>query len=308
MSGKVIGIDIGGTKMAIGAVNSEGQVLHQIVLPTEAGKGFSRAVKRLAEAMDVIMAQVSSVPEDWQGIGIGCAGPVDPDRGLINNPFTLAGWDHCDIVTPLRERFRLPVFLENDVATAALGEWRFGAGGHSNPMLMLMFGTGVGGAVIRDGILYRGLNGGHPELGHIPVATEGPECYCGHGGCLESLASGTAMACAGVAIGCADGATVFSAAKNGNAAASKIVDQAIRAVVVGVWSLCHTFLPRRVVLGGAIMEAHYDLFAPAIEEQLSRATQFPPNSIQLARSSLGGNSGIVGASSMVFVHRSPPQT
>jgi glucokinase len=304
MPGKAIGIDIGGTKMAVGVVNNKGTVLHQVVIPTEAGKGFSRAINLLADAMGDIMARASSVAEDWEGIGIGCAGPVDSERGLINNPFTLAGWDHCDIITPLRERFRLPVFLENDVAAAALGEWRFGVGCHSNPMLLLMFGTGVGGAIIRDGFLYKGLDGKHPELGHIPVFTDGPECYCGMRGCLESLASGNAMACAGIEIGCADPSAVFDAAKNGNAAALKIVDQAIRAVVVGVWSLCHTFLPQRVVLGGGIMESRYDLFAPAIEKQLSRATQFPLNPIKVVRSSLGGSAGIVGAASMVFADRS----
>ncbi len=307
MPGKAIGIDIGGTKMAVGAVNNEGLVLHQVVLPTEAGKGFSRAVNRLADAIDGIMSQVSSVPEDWEGIGIGCAGPVDSIRGLINNPFTLTGWNNSDILTPLRERFRLPVLLENDVAAAALGEWRFGAGCRSNPMLMLMFGTGVGGAVVRDGFLYKGYEGGHPELGHIPALADGPDCYCGTRGCLESLASGNALACAGNGVGIADASAVFAAAQNGNAAALRIEEQAIRAVVAGVWSLCHAFLPQRVVLGGGIMEAHYDLFAPGIVRQLSRATQFSPSSITVARSTLGGNSGMVGAASMVFAARPSAQ-
>jgi len=307
MPGKAIGIDIGGSKMAVAAVDSEGKVIHQVVLATEAGKGFSRAVNRLSEAIDGIMARVSSVPGDWEGIGVGCAGPVDPEQGLIHNPFTLTGWDCCDIITPLRERFGLPVFLENDVDAAALGEWRFGAGKRLNPMLMLMFGTGVGGAVIRDGAFYRGFKGGHPELGHISIVPDGPECYCGMRGCLESMASGNAIARAGIGIGCVDPSAVFAAAQNGNAAASKIVDQALRAVVIGVWSLCHTFLPQGVVLGGGIMEARYDLFAPAIERQLSHATQFAPSSITVARSTLGGNSGTVGAASLAFAARPPGQ-
>lgn len=303
MPGKAIGIDIGGTKMAVGAVTNEGMLLHQIAMPTEAGKGFSRAVERLGNAIRDIMIRESSFKEDWEGIGIGCAGPVDAMRGLINNPFTLTGWDQCDIVTPLRERFQLPVFLENDVAAAALGEWRFGSGERADPMLMLMFGTGVGGAVICGGMLYNGFKGGHPELGHIAVGPGGPGCYCGMSGCLESFASGNAILRRGLEIGCANPSTVFTEAQNGNSAAQEIVAQAVHAVGIGVWSLCHTYLPQRVVLGGGIMNAHFDLFAAGIEQQLSHATQFLPDSIKIARASLGDYSVLAGSASIVFAVR-----
>ncbi|MCZ7635475.1 MAG: ROK family protein [Verrucomicrobia bacterium] len=190
-------MDIGGTKMAVAAVDRHGTRLAQTTLPTEASLGFDRAVSRLIEAISTVTIQAGGSPDHLRGIGIGCAGPVDPARGLINNPYTLTGWDRCDIVTPLHARFGVPVWLENDADAALLGECFAGAGRDLDPVVLLTFGTGIGGAAMVRGALYRGANGEHPELGHIPVLPDGPACYCGHRGCLESLASGTALADAG---------------------------------------------------------------------------------------------------------------
>ncbi|HEY9171990.1 MAG TPA: ROK family protein, partial [Verrucomicrobiae bacterium] len=207
-----VGIDIGGTKMAVALVDAAGPILARTSLATEAGQGFARAVDRLGRAINELLAQSGARPGQIAGIGVGCAGPVDPLRGLINNPYTLEGWDRCDIVTPLRERFGVTVVLENDADAAALGECFSGAGRSLDPVVMLTLGTGVGGAAIVFGNIYRGVNGEHPELGHLLVAPDGPACYCGSRGCLESLASGTAIGAAGKEIGLADARAVFAVA------------------------------------------------------------------------------------------------
>ena len=165
MHAKVIGIDIGGTKMAIAAVDASGRVVQRMVLPTEAALGFERAVGRLGDSIDALLAATGWARSEMVGIGIGCAGPLDPIRGLINNPHTLTGWDQCDIVTPLRERFGVPVYLENDADAAALGECAYGAGQGVDPVVMLTFGTGLGGAIVRDGQIVRGVKGEHPSWG-----------------------------------------------------------------------------------------------------------------------------------------------
>ena len=181
-----IGIDIGGTKMALGIVDGSGIVRVQAVLPTEAEAGFDRAVTRLGDAIEALCGEAGARTRALAGIGIGCAGPLDTGRGLINNPYTLAGWDKCDIVTPLRARFGVRVRLENDADAAAMGECFAGAGRGFDPIVMLTLGTGVGGAAIVGGEVYRGANGEHPELGHVIVSDDGPPCYCGCRGCLES--------------------------------------------------------------------------------------------------------------------------
>jgi glucokinase len=235
-----------------------------------------------------------------EGIGIGCAGPVDPRRGLINNPYTLGGWDRCDILTPLRARFGVPVWLENDADAAALGECFAGAGRGVDSVVMLTFGTGVGGGAIFAGEVYRGVNGEHPELGHVPVGLESPPCYCGIQGCLEAVASGTAIGEAGRASGLADARAVFEAAVAGHAPAQAIVERALTAAGRAAWALFHTFLPRRLVLGGGMMDHHFARFATEIRRHLDRATMLPRGEVSVAAAVLGNDAGLVGAASVAF--------
>ncbi|MBN2506219.1 MAG: ROK family protein [Verrucomicrobia bacterium] len=305
-SPKAIGIDIGGTKIAAATVNAHGTILARATLPTEAEQGFPRAVARLAQAVDRLLQQAGCAPSDLAGVGIGCAGPVDPAAGLINNPFTLAGWNRCDVVSPLRQRFGVPVWLENDADAAALGEcWR-GAAQGLDPVVMLTFGTGIGGGVIAGGEIYRGADGEHPELGHVPVDPAGPPCYCGTRGCLESLASGTAIGKAGQTAGLPDAPAVFAAATRGHDAARHIVERARHAAATAAWTLFHTFLPKRLVLGGGIMNQHFSLFATAIDAQLRHATQFTRSGVTVARAALGNDAGLVGAAALVFRRMATP--
>lgn len=295
-----VGIDIGGTKMAVALVDAAGPILARTSLATEAGQGFARAVDRLGRAINELLAQSGARPGQIAGIGVGCAGPVDPLRGLINNPYTLEGWDRCDIVTPLRERFGVTVVLENDADAAALGECFAGAGRGLDPVVMLTLGTGVGGAAIVRGNIYRGVNGEHPELGHLLVAPDGPACYCGSRGCLESLASGTAIGAAGKEIGLADARAVFAVAAAGDRRAREIIDRACNAVATAGWTLCHTFLPQRLILGGGMMDDHFDRFAAALRTRLQPATQFTRAAVSIAHATLGNDAGVVGAAALVF--------
>jgi len=295
-----IGIDIGGTKMALGIVDGSGVVRAQVVLPTEAEAGFSRAVARLGDAIEALCGEAGTPVRDLAGIGIGCAGPLDPGRGLINNPYTLAGWDKCDIVTPLRARFGVRVQLENDADAAAMGECFAGAGRGFDPIVMLTLGTGVGGAAIVRGEIYRGANGEHPELGHVIVSDDGPPCYCGCRGCLESLASGTAIGAFGQTEGFADARAVFAGARNGKTGARTIVDRALAAAAAGAWTVFHTFLPRRLILGGGIAEEHFDMFAAAMNPRLREATQFTAQAVEIVRAQLGNAAGMIGAAALLL--------
>lgn len=300
-----IGIDIGGTKMALARVDGESALLGRRQLATEAAQGFPRAVERLTAAIRELLAEATPGTK-LRGIGIGCAGPVDPGRGLINNPFTLTGWDRCDIVSPLRERFGVPVFLENDADAAALGEAWTGAGRGVDPLVMLTFGTGVGGAAIVGGRILRGTAGEHPEIGHVPVDPSGPPCYCGIRGCLESMASGTALAEAGRPLGFGDARALFAAARAGDSTARGVLDRATQAVTSAAWTIFHTLLPRRLILGGGIMDTEFDRFADAVRAQLARATQFTPSGVEVCRAELGNDAGLVGAAALVFTAVASP--
>lgn len=297
---RAVGVDIGGTKIAVAVVDGAGAIHARATLPTEAESGFDRAVRRLSEAIERVTAQAGVESGGVAGIGIGCAGPVDPVRGLINNPFTLSGWDRCDIVTPLHERFRVPVWLENDADAAALGECLAGASIGSDPVAMLTFGTGVGGAAIIGGRIHRGAHGEHPELGHIPVLPDGPACYCGTRGCLESVASGTAIGAAGQRAGLADARAVFAAAAKGEPAARLILESVFEAAATAAWTICHTLLPQCLVLGGGMMDEHFTLFAQAMNRRLHPATQFTRASVRIAQARLGNEAGVVGAGAVAL--------
>ena len=297
---KAVGIDIGGTKIAVAVVDAHGTIAARATLATEAEQGFPRALDRLTTAIQNMLGASGASPADLVGLGIGCAGPVDPAAGLINNPYTLTGWDRCDIVSPLRERFGIPVWLENDADMAALGECFCGAGRGLDPVVMLTFGTGVGGAAILRGEIHRGAGGEHPELGHVPVDPTGPGCYCGIRGCLESLASGAAMGKAGADAGLGDARAVWAAARAGDKAAQRIVERAVNAAATAAWTFCHTFLPTRLVLGGGIADEHFDRFAGVIHQRLSTATQFTRSGVTVNRAMLGNDAGLVGAAGVAF--------
>ena len=293
-----VGIDIGGTKTVAGVVDANGTVRGCRWLRTEPERGFEAAVARLIRAVEEVMAEVGLRADQLCGIGIGCAGPVDPRTGRIHNPYTLRGWEDCDVVSPLRERFGVPVCLENDADAAVVGEWWVGAGRGADPVVMLTFGTGVGGGVIHMGRIYRGAEGQHPELGHLQVAEGGPQCYCGRCGCLESLASGTALGTAGSRWGWADARAVLAAADEGHPEAQALVRRAVEAAADAAWTLAHTFLPARLILGGGLMAVLYDQWARAIERRWTGATQFRPSSVKVCRAALGELAGMVGAAAL----------
>ena len=298
-SAKAIGIDIGGTKTVAAAVDAAGRVHAGASFETRSDRGFSLCLDELLRAVRLVLNEARWAPSDVSGIGIGCAGPVNPSRGTIHNPYTLPGWDGADIGTPLRDAFRIPVCLENDADAAAIGEFHFGAGRSANPLVMITLGTGIGGAILVDGKIHRGVDGEHPELGHIPVQSDGPECYCGTRGCWESLASGVAVGAAGKPFGFKDSRAVFAAAPT-NANAAAIVERAVNASATAAWTLLHAFLPQRIILGGGIGQEHFDRFAAAMRRQVSRATQIPKNRVEIAKAQLGNDAGVIGAACLAL--------
>jgi glucokinase len=213
---------------------------------------------------------------------------------------SLPTWDDCNIVTALHERCGVPVRLENDADAALLGECFVGAGRGADPVVMLTFGTGIGGASMVNGRILRGVAGEHPELGHIPVSPDGPACYCGRSGCLEAIASGTAIGAAAQKAGFKDSRAVFGAAAAGDPKAARIVDEALRATGIAAWTIVHAFLPQRIILGGGIMDEHYELFAAVVRKNVEAATQTPRGQISVAKAELGNDAGLVGGASLAF--------
>lgn len=302
-----LGIDIGGTKIALGVVSEAGLIRARTVIPTDSHLGFADAVRRIGSAARKV-AQAGEQTAALAGVGVGCTGPVDPRTGVVNNPNTLPGWDRCNLVAALSAELGLPVWLENDADTAAYGEHRFGAGAGAGRFVMLTFGTGVGGAAVLGGEIYRGAGGGHPELGHLPVSHDGPPCYCGRRGCVESLASGPAMARAAAGHDFADAAAVFVAAAE-DEQAQKVLSDARGAVEAAIWGVLHGFLPDRIVLGGGMVEAQPVFFLGAARTAVNRARLLDTSAVTVAPARLGNLAGLVGAARWAIdrAAEQPPQ-
>lgn len=304
----LIGIDLGGTNVRVGAVTTAGELVASQECPIEARQGPQAGMEKLAG----LITRVTDEAGGWlQTIGIGSTGPVDRDLGAIQNPYTLPTWENVNIVGLLRERFHVPVTIENDADAAALGESWMGAGRGLPRLCMVTVGTGVGTAFIYDGRIYRGVGGAHCEGGHMILDPSGPECYCGAKGCWESLASGTAIGAyareqaashptlmtelAGGDLERIDAATVAQAARRGDPLAIEIVDRAADYIALGLVNLIVLFLPDGIVLTGGVMRS-FDLMEARIRSVISRHNIMSPvDKVALRLADLGQRAGMIGA-------------
>ena len=183
----VIGVDIGGTKIAAGRVNARGEILESHTLPTSAAEGFEVSYAQVLNAIEPLISI------EIEAIGIAAPGPLDPKSGVILNPPNLPGWCNIQLTHRIEERFQKPVRLENDCNAAGLAEARFGAARGFASVFYAAIGTGIGAGIILDGKIYHGKNGAAAEA-HATIDYRGPViCNCGIPGCIEGIASGRAV-------------------------------------------------------------------------------------------------------------------
>lgn len=292
-----IGVDLGGTHVRVGAFDSAGQLLSQ----NEAGiasigpdKGLSIIEQLIHERLDSINSPIPL------GIGIGATGPVDAVHGVINNPYTLEGWSNVPIVERLTKTFNIPVRLENDADAAALGEYWQGAGREAKRLYAVTVGTGVGTSLIVDGKIYRGLDGVHPEGGHQLIDPNGPECYCGHRGCWESLISGSAISSQMRGASHMNASSIAEAARTGEPAALAIMQKAARDFSLGIVNIISFFVPDVLVLSGGVMKSA-DLFLPTLEQTLKTPNPMVPfDRVHILPAQLGYYAGLYGGAYMIL--------
>lgn len=289
-----IGLIIGGTNTSIGLVNSSARIVDQRRLKTNTTFGFEHFIKVLVNEIDSLMEGNGIKKNRLLGIGIGCTGPVDPISGVIMTDFTLPGWGGNNLIEPFQSLIERPVVLENNTDMAAFGEYILDSQRPAS-LLLLTFGTGVGGGVILKGRIYRGANGEHPEIGHIPVRREGAECYCGIKGCLEMVASGTAITKAAKTIGLSSASDVFREAITGNYRAKAILNEIIDCIQTALWTILHTFMPETIILGGGVMDGNFESLFPQLEKVLISAKMVPQNYVVLRKGFPKNDAGIIGA-------------
>jgi glucokinase len=304
-------IDLGGTKVRAVVAGLDATIRGEHIWSSEAASGRDAVIDRMVDTVRRACVEAGVSPGDLRAVGLASPGALDLVNGLVYDAPQLPGWDGVPIVVVLRERFGVPVLLENDANAAALGENRFGAGRGTRHMIYLTISTGVGGGIIIDGNVYHGATGAAGELGHMMLWPGGPVCMCGQRGCLEGIASGTGIASraralvdAGKAPGLArikdergelDADEVADAARAGDPDALAIWEETGFYLGLALANYVNIFNPEAIVLGGGVTYGAGEFFFDRAEVVMREtARREPMKHARLLRAELGDRSGPLG--------------
>ncbi len=310
----VIGIDIGGTNLVVGAVAEDGsRLLVESSIETRAQDGPDTVLTRLAELGRRVIAEsrAKDPTAEIVGVGVGAPGPLDTRTGVIFLTPNL-GWVNLPLRQRMADQLGLPATLDNDANCAVLGEWWRGAARGTRNAIGFTIGTGIGGGIIVDGRLYHGASDCAGEFGHMTIETAGRRCNCGNYGCIEAYASGPAIALRTVEA-IQSGAesvitkyvaadltritaqTVYQAAQDGDELALEVVRDTARYLGAGVANLINVFNPEVVVICGGVTLAGDRLFAPLRQEVTRRAFKPAVQACRIVPGELVGSAGVYGA-------------
>lgn len=296
----LIGIDLGGTN-AQGAAALGDTVLRRGKVPTRSSLGAETVLADLAA-----LAQELAAGQPIAAVGLGLPGLLDLEQGVCVLAENLA-WRDIPVVATLAEVLKVPVFMENDARVAALGEFSQGKAQGCRHFIYLTVGTGIGSGICIDGRILQGARWSAGEAGHMVMDPQGPRCTCGNQGCLEALASATAIAREGRAAAIAnpqsllntmgeiDAAAVFKAAAARDQAAGQVVDKAMNWLGLGIANLINLFNPERVIIGGGVSLAGEQLLKP-VRAMVDRcAMKVQKETVSIATSALADAAGVAGA-------------
>jgi glucokinase len=317
----VVGIDLGGTQLRV-AIMRGSCILAEIRELTGQSSSPEHIIPRLHDTIERVLDKAGIDKTAIEGVGVGFAGPLDSRTGVVFTSPNLKGWDNFPFLEVFRKPYtpyKWPIYLVNDANASGIGEYTFGAGCGSKNFVYLTISTGIGGCVILNGHILTGASGAAAELGHMTIDWNGEICSCGNRGCLENLASGTAIAKQaqylidrGASIPRLksrvdnnfplDAREIVSAAQAGNPEAKKILKRAGEALGVGLINILHIFNPEIVVLGGGVIEAGQLLLEPAKAVMQQRAMNVAMKDVRITMANLGPDVGLIGAGAMVYLN------
>jgi glucokinase len=295
-SGRVIGVDLGGTKLLAGLVDPALNVHHRAQRPA-----IDTSTAELLDAIvDAVRETREASDEEVEAVGFGIPSLIDRERGIAVSTVHLPIRD-LPFRDLMAERLGLPVFVDNDATAAMLAEWRFGAAIDCSDALLLTIGTGIGGGMVVNGGLVRGAQGAAAEFGHMTIDHDGPLCPCGAHGCLEAFVSGTALAREARALGFdMSGAQVSELAHDGHPVARALVTEMGTRLGTGLAGLVNAFNPEVIAVGGGVLALGDLLLNPAREEVARRALAPSRDLVKIVPTRFGAESGMLGAAVMAF--------
>jgi glucokinase len=307
-----VGVDVGGTKVAAGLVNAEGEIASQIRVPMVSNDTAEAGLNAVLLAIDQIAPGGDAA---ISGIGICAPGPLDPETGIVLNPPNVPCWRDFPLAAAVRDVHRVPVKVDNDANAAALAETRWGAGRGYKNIFYATIGTGIGTGIILDGKIYHGRTGSAGEGGHVSIDYRGPICRCGKPGCIEIVASGTAIARrAREAIGSGRGSSMIElaggnvlaitgeivgkASDNGDPLAREILSETIEMLALWLSNMVDLFDPEIIVIGGgatAMLRRFFDQLRDRVPEL---AVNPRANEAPIVQARYGADAGIAGGAAL----------
>jgi len=307
-----VGVDVGGTKVAAGLVDANGEIGAQSRVPmvstASAEEGLSAVLQAIAQVLPNGEARVS-------GIGICAPGPLDPKTGVILNPPNVPCWRNFPLAGAVQKIYRVPVHVDNDANAAALAEARWGAGRGYPSVFYATIGTGIGTGIIFDGHIFHGRTGAAGEGGHVSIDCQGPLCACGKPGCIEVFASGTAIVkrarqqitaggkssmreLAGGNLEALTGEIVGKAFAAGDLLATKILTETAQMVALWLGNMIDLLDPHVIVIGGGAAALLRPLF-DHMRQRIPQLTVNPrANEVPIVSSRYGADSGIAGGAAL----------
>lgn len=317
---RTLGIDIGGTAIKIAVVWSDGEVVRSCQIPTLVEAGPRAAVGRAIDCVHGLLRDEGVEAAALRAVGIDSAGIIDHERKLVIDAPNLRSWERHPLATEIGAALGLPVHLENDVNAMAWGEYRCGAGRGVRHLLCLTLGTGVGGALVLDGRLYRGVDGAAGEFGHMSLDRHGPPCACGSTGCLERFVGTAGILERALDWLGRDGRpsrlravppaeltplAIGQAASQGDAVATEVLEETGRWLGTGLANLANALNPERIVIGGGVAQAGEAILGPARRTLRERAMSIPGSRVEVVPAVLGNDAAVVGAALLAVRHVLP---
>ena len=306
-----VGVDIGGTNIKAGVVDENGTLIRDVSRSTGADRPQDEVLPDILLAVEDALKAAGLALSDISGVGVGCPGMIDPERGFVvyNNNL---GWRNFPLVALIRDALNLPVMLGNDANVAALGEFCAGCAKGASSAVIITLGTGVGSGFVQNGRIWTGWNSAAAEFGHMVIVHGGRLCTCGRKGCFEAYASATGlialtneainsnpeslMVSIAKASGHADGKTAFDAAQAGDETAKRVIDDYISYLACGLTNLINGLQPEVMGIGGGLGKQGEKLLVPLREKVYSevyggKGTRFT----SIVSCTLGYQAGIIGA-------------
>ncbi len=313
----VVGVDIGGTKVAAGLVDRNGEIKTQVRTPMVANRGPDEGLAAVVSAIDLLFARDAKARSSVRGIGICAPGPLDPNTGIVINPPNVTCWRNFPLAEEMRKVYGVPVKVENDANAAALAEAYWGAGRGFRNIFYAGVGTGIGTGIVCDNRIYNGRTGAAAEGGHMSIDYDGPPCGCGKPGCIEILAAGPAIAgrarakltspqkarstILDLAKGNVDAVSsemVGQAYATGDALAKEVLQETVDLLSLWLSNIVDLLEPDVVILGGGVAGMLAPFFGDIAEGIAKYCIISRCREIPLLKAHYGADAGIAGGAAL----------